>query len=330
MIMKKLWHELKGNEKGQALVVVLCFLVIGGLTIAPSLNYAATSLNAGQVHKEKMQQLYAADAGAEYAMWQLAHNALELPESGQTVLPEFLLNNNAVNVVADNVSDNVSDLYRIISTANDNHSSTTVETYMTFEFSIDDVPWEGHEGNFILEPGEEYTGDVHAEGNIQLGENSTINGHCRAEGNVQLDAGATINGHVVCEGNVQIQMAEGAVINGSVISQGSVQIVAHGLIDGNVIAQGNVQLGPWTTITGGVCTEGNCQLGQEAVIQGSVHGAANVELGPDAIIGGDVHVGDTVTLGPGAQINGDYPLPYEGCLLSLIGEGCQILSWEIK
>ncbi len=65
--------QLVRNEKGQALIVVLGFLAIGGLVIAPLLTYMSTGLNAGQVHKEKMVGFYCADSGVEHAYWRLLH-----------------------------------------------------------------------------------------------------------------------------------------------------------------------------------------------------------------------------------------------------------------
>jgi hypothetical protein len=61
------------NESGQALVLVLGFLVIGGLLIAPLLAHASAGLDAGQVHEEKMSGFYRADAGIEHGLWRLLH-----------------------------------------------------------------------------------------------------------------------------------------------------------------------------------------------------------------------------------------------------------------
>ena len=63
-----------GSEKGQALPIVLALLVLGGLTIAPSLNYAATVLNQGRLIDRGINGIYAADAGVEYALWSLTDN----------------------------------------------------------------------------------------------------------------------------------------------------------------------------------------------------------------------------------------------------------------
>ena len=69
--MKRRLIEAVKGEKGQALLVVLILLVLGGLLIAPLISYAATSLNSGRVVEEKIDGLYAADAGIENALWRL-------------------------------------------------------------------------------------------------------------------------------------------------------------------------------------------------------------------------------------------------------------------
>ena len=65
--MKLLKKIIKG-ESGQALPIVLILLVLGGLLISPVLSYASTTLKVGQMHEQKMAELYAADAGIEDAV----------------------------------------------------------------------------------------------------------------------------------------------------------------------------------------------------------------------------------------------------------------------
>ena len=65
------------DEKGQAFIVVLILLLLGGLIIAPLLAYMSTGLKAGQVYEKKTDELYAADAGVEDARWQIEWGKLE-------------------------------------------------------------------------------------------------------------------------------------------------------------------------------------------------------------------------------------------------------------
>jgi len=73
--MKRRLIKAIKSESGQALPIVLVLLLLGGLLIAPSLSYASTSLNVGQIVEKNVKGLYAADAGVEDALWRL-ENAL--------------------------------------------------------------------------------------------------------------------------------------------------------------------------------------------------------------------------------------------------------------
>ena len=70
-MMKIALNKLIKNEKGQAMPIVMILLLIGGLIIAPLLGFMSTGVLAGQVYEEKMDGLYAADAGIENAIWKL-------------------------------------------------------------------------------------------------------------------------------------------------------------------------------------------------------------------------------------------------------------------
>lgn len=83
--MIRLLKQMLSSEKGQALPAVLALLVLGGLTIAPSLNYTATSLNSSRILREGVNGAYAADAGVEDVLWSLGN---DMPPSTQ--LPENL------------------------------------------------------------------------------------------------------------------------------------------------------------------------------------------------------------------------------------------------
>jgi hypothetical protein len=76
-LMKIAVRRLIREEKGQALVLVLILLVVGGLIIAPLLEFMGTGLKVGKdVYENKMYQTYAADAGVEDGLWQIKHDGL--------------------------------------------------------------------------------------------------------------------------------------------------------------------------------------------------------------------------------------------------------------
>jgi len=99
--IKKLWHKTR-NERGQTLVVVLGFLVLGGLTIAPLLAHTNTGLLAGKGFMERVEMDYAADAGIEDAIWKTNNEAIPLDEGDFVSIYSYLLpediNGNSVNV----------------------------------------------------------------------------------------------------------------------------------------------------------------------------------------------------------------------------------------
>ena len=72
-MMHKIVKLLKRKQSGQALVLALALLGIGSLMIAPMLSFMGTGLNAGVVAEDKMDELYACDAGVQDAIWQINH-----------------------------------------------------------------------------------------------------------------------------------------------------------------------------------------------------------------------------------------------------------------
>jgi len=68
--MHKIIKLLKGRQSGQALILALAVLGVGGLMIAPMLNFMGTGLNAAVVAEDKTDELYACDAGVQDAIWQ--------------------------------------------------------------------------------------------------------------------------------------------------------------------------------------------------------------------------------------------------------------------
>jgi len=77
--MKTIVKRLAGDEKGAALVLVLILLLISGLIIGPLLSYMGTGLITGEVYETRTDELYAADAGVEDAIWKIQNNEGNLP-----------------------------------------------------------------------------------------------------------------------------------------------------------------------------------------------------------------------------------------------------------
>jgi hypothetical protein len=80
--MKRIFNKFRGGEKGQALILALILMLLGGLIIAPLLAYMGTGIKVGkEVHEERMAELYAADAGIEDGVWNIMQPP-GIPENG--------------------------------------------------------------------------------------------------------------------------------------------------------------------------------------------------------------------------------------------------------
>jgi hypothetical protein len=171
--VKNILNELIRNERGQALVITLGLLIIGGLTITPMLAHTYTGLKAGQIHKEKVDEYYSADAGVELALWNLKSFELEVPEGGQSALPQFTMNAKTVGVTVDNMDGQT---YKITSTAtSDDGSSTTIESRVR-TFAVHAVMSTDPEGLSWVRHDAVINGDVYYAGEYLIEDNAEITG----------------------------------------------------------------------------------------------------------------------------------------------------------
>ncbi len=173
--MKTITNKLARCEKGYALLLVLIFSLVGTLVITPLLGFMSTGLIVGQVHEEKMAELYAADAGVEHAFWQIKAAAAGLPGAGDDPWEYSIadVNGKQVNTTIAYIDDHT---YKITSTASsDTGSSTTIESYTTI---VDMSSLMGNTitsiGDITLQPGAEVTGNVQYNG--ELDNKGDING----------------------------------------------------------------------------------------------------------------------------------------------------------
>jgi hypothetical protein len=134
-VMKVAVKRIISDENGKVLILTLILLVVGGLIMTPLLGLMTTGLAAGQVYEKKMDELYAADAGVEDAIWKINDQVEELPgppcgggdpESWCYSIAD--VNGKSVEVTityANNVT------YKVESIATGNGSRTEVEAYVT-------------------------------------------------------------------------------------------------------------------------------------------------------------------------------------------------------
>ena len=150
------------DEKGQAFILVLILLLVGGLIIAPLLDYMSTGLKVGQMHEEKMEELYAADAGVEDALWNINTGSASVPEAGDApwVYDIAKVNGKDVNVTIAYVDTRT---YKITSVATSNNGEgTTIESYVSIETIWDNAI--ASKNDIRLTFGTRVIGDIYAEG----------------------------------------------------------------------------------------------------------------------------------------------------------------------
>ena len=142
--MKVVLKRLVRDEKGAALVLTLVLLLIGGLIMAPLLGFMGTGIIAGEVHEKRMDELYAADAGVEDAMWNIqlkTDKVAGLTQCNQSTNYTITgVNGKTVDVTITlmTIVDDVPCDYRVVSTATSDDSATEIEAYIVGESKYDD------------------------------------------------------------------------------------------------------------------------------------------------------------------------------------------------
>ncbi len=78
--MKKIGRFLRSRrssgEAGQALILVMIFLILGSLTLVPTLTHISTAIKTGEVYEKNTDELYTADSGIEDSLWRIKYDFL--------------------------------------------------------------------------------------------------------------------------------------------------------------------------------------------------------------------------------------------------------------
>lgn len=291
---------MMNSEKGQALPLALAALAVGMLVIAPFLGHASSNLIGSRVYGQVMSEQYSADAGVEYAIWNLQSGESEVPEGGELELPEFTINNKTVNVTIANESGLT---YKITSTAtSDDGSSTTIESRVLVTAGwVDYAIISNHtEGKLTLADQVVVNGDIYYAGVLEISGNAIINGDI-IEGdplNIGIDpeeyeaeaqSGGTHNGDLTIE--------SGPYTLGPLYITGDLKIKAgvNVILGGTVYVAGKIKIGGDVTITG----EGNLLAANQDGESKSIHiedrvtiDLTNLPLIMSVANSGEIKVGD--------------------------------------
>jgi hypothetical protein len=268
------------DENGKVLILTLILLVVGGLIMTPLLGLMTTGLAAGQVYEKKTAELYAADAGVEYAIFHL-----EQAGDPNEVL-EFTLNGKNVTVQIEKLNTPCGEpcAYDITSTATSSDGSGT-----TVLAEVTDLT-------------------VYIEGGY-LGKNETIGANVYSPGDLFIDSESEIQGNVLVEGDLILN--ECALVGGIACVGGDLTLNEGANIQmdlycaGNILMQGG-STGSW--VHGDVYGRGDVTMeGQAEMLQMLWSGSnknGGVSIDKNAIVYGDVHVRDLNVINLSGQILG--------------------------
>lgn len=332
--LKKIIKE----QKGQVLPIVLVLLVIGGLLIAPTLDYASTSLKTqSQVYESKTLELYSADSGVEDALWHIQYNEdFELPaEAGDTTPVPFpeTINDKTVGVA---ISNEGGGIYKISSTAtSDDGDSTKIESYLNLEFAdfswlLDNAITSG--GGVTLQPGSTVSGDISLppDGVLDPPDYDPENGEVKREELVWPTAEELadiywpeVEGLTPVPDGYIINIPSGTTADnphviGPLSAAGNLTIKGQGWIqfDGTIYIKGDLDFNATPTINMNlnqqtIFAEGNIYVPPGVTISGSgcIIAVKDVDFNPDISSAGEdflliMSVEGTVQLNPGSDFHG--------------------------
>ena len=129
---KRTLNKLIRGEKGQALILVLILMLLGGLIIAPMLSYMSTGLWTGkEVYEYRMAEFYAADSGVENAIYFAKNNRNLLPTDPDTPVTVPTADVNGKTLAVQIEMTDQTDTYKETSTATSaSDKSTTIVAYV--------------------------------------------------------------------------------------------------------------------------------------------------------------------------------------------------------
>jgi cytoskeletal protein CcmA (bactofilin family) len=190
-MMKAIMKRAIRDQRGQAMVLVVILLLVGGLIVSSLLAYMGNGLLNGRVYERRTAELYAADAGVEDAIWRIQSKDANICP-GQTTQSYSIsdVNDKEVGVVIEYLEIDGQSCYKIISVATtdsnsvattDSNSRTTVESYVDVEFMVGDL----------------FDNAITSEGDVTIKPGSSVNGTVQYGGT--LDNDGTINGDTIHE-----------------------------------------------------------------------------------------------------------------------------------
>jgi len=188
--------KLVRDEKGQVLIMALILLLISGLIAAPLLSYMNTGLTAGGVYEKKTDELYAADAGVEDAIWKIQQGVTPIcpadPDWSYNIITD--VNGKSVHITIDYQDGGT---YRITSIAVTDDgggtaaivSSTTIEAYLSVSYLDLSALLDNaivSQNTITVQPGSEVNGDIWLPDEEDLDDKGNITGEVKDEDDMTI------------------------------------------------------------------------------------------------------------------------------------------------
>lgn len=345
------WMQaISRDQDGIILPLVLVFLAVGLLLLAPTLGHGYSAIAGTSVTESRAEELHAADSGIEEAIyWITRHQPGKYEwnedEGRWERTNPYLLNSKIVDVTITPEPGDDEHLYRIVSRAEDPDSEGS-STVLALVFAVPFAEYiEGDEninsshsgdlvvdGNLTVSQGQTtIDGNVTVHGNLEMGQSTSIQGSVTSTGDVTLGQVAHIEGDALCVGG-DLHLGQGAELVAEVHmlnEEGSTIYIGQGNHD---------------AITGDIFSEGDLtvHISQNAYIIGNIYSKGTVHLqfdGPQASMSGIVYHCETPYATAGHR-NASFPssqyCPACDCVIEpefdcdlLSPNQAQILEWEI-
>jgi hypothetical protein len=317
--MKNTKILLKG-QNGQILVYVIIIMVLAVLVITPLVGLTYSGLRASSISYEKMQRLYAADAGVEDALnWILSGNVTksgQLPPNDLYPDETYLMQDiNGCNVQVDvHWEGNATYGYLITTTATDNinnkRAKIQVHTFAGTSPGTKDilVPGNGTPGTSGFQYAVASLSTTTLTIQRRNGQPTTIVGDIYSGGDLIIEPSITLAlndgraSNAYAQGSITV--GDGSVITGCAEAGGDLHLNAGAIVQqdcyagGNIILDAGARIGGSAYAGGGIILSNYAQIGVNAVANGDItinHGTSNpgflTEIGGNASSNQNIYVG---------------------------------------
>ena len=334
--MKGVMKNLVADEKGAALILALILLLIGGLISAALLNHMGSGILAGEVHERRTDELYAADAGVEDAIWKLQNGETPVCSANPEKWSYNISDINGKNVTVYIEYDVGTGMYKITSVAitdgDGGGGIASIDSATAVEAYIEAVAFDLLSGALVSMSNIDFSKDCEVLGDVYYVEEITGSDYTHTEGEeikVPLSAFPTQEQN---EAFAQT-FKEEALVGGT--HSGDMTINSNGTlgpkyITGNLYVEDKVTL----NLAGTIYVEGTIDFKKESEItgSGSIVAVGDIYLSklPDYGIEGDSIImslnGDitfkkeatieALVYAPNGSVNVDKQLTVEGSIIA--------------